>query len=248
VLSRTESIILRTQKYGEADLIVTCLTSDRGIIRAFAKSPRKTGSRFGSSLEPLTHSKISLWGKEQSMPKITQSDIINSFQPLRESYNDFVNMSKLAEMVVSLIPESIPSRQVFSFFLSVMGLALSSDESSKYVLFLIAQVRLLALTGYAPGLKGCGKCGKKSNSFYPDSGTILCGRCSSVRSFVPREEPMRIVDKTLSFYAHSMEWPLTKSHRLKPRREILSELALILEKHIAHLLNRKLLSSGFTPS
>lgn len=182
------------------------------------------------------------------MPKITQSDIINSFQPLRESYNDFVNMSKLAEMVVSLIPESIPSRQVFSFFLSVMGLALSSDESSKYVLFLIAQVRLLALTGYAPGLKGCGKCGKKSNSFYPDSGTILCGRCSSVRSFVPREEPLRIVDKTLSFYAHSMEWPLTKSHRLKPRREILSELALILEKHIAHLLNRKLLSSGFTPS
>ena len=93
MLSRTEGIVLRTQKYGEADLIVTYLTSDRGIIKAFAKSPRKTRSRFGSSLEPLTYANISLWGKEQSMPKITQSDVISSFHQLRESYDDYINIS-----------------------------------------------------------------------------------------------------------------------------------------------------------
>ncbi len=103
MLTRTEGIVLKTQKYGEADLIVTYLTSDRGIIKTFAKSPRKTKSRFGSSLEPLTHSKLSLWGKEQSaMPKITQSDIINSFCQIRENYQDFLNVSKLTEILISL--------------------------------------------------------------------------------------------------------------------------------------------------
>ncbi len=232
VLSRTEGIVLRTQKYGEADLIVTYLTSDKGIINAFAKSSRKTKSRFGSSLEPLTHANISLWGKEQSMPKITQSDIINSFQQLRESYDDYINLSKLAEIIISLIPEAIPNKRVFTFFLSILELIRSSGEKSKCSLFLIAQIRLLAITGYAPGLKGCGKCGKKSNSFYPDIGTILCGKCAAAQPSMSKEPPIRVVDKTLSFYTHSIEWPINISYRLKPREEILSELSLIVEKHL----------------
>lgn len=115
--TRTEGIVLRTQKYGEADLIVTYLTSDRGIVRAFAKSPRKTKSRFGSSLEPLTHARISLWGKEQSsMPRLTQSDIINSFYRIRDDYDDFVSVSRLIEIITALTPVETPSRPLFSFF------------------------------------------------------------------------------------------------------------------------------------
>lgn len=245
MLSITEGIVLRTQKYGEADLIVTYLTSDRGIIKAFAKSSRKTRSRFGSSLEPLTYAKISLWGKEQSMPKITQSDVISSFHQLRDSYNDYINMSKLAEIIISLIPESMSNIRAFNLFLDILELARSSVEGAKDALFLIAQVRLLAITGYAPGLKDCGKCGNKSNNFYPDSGTILCGKCASAQTSLSKEPPIRVADKTLSFYAHSIDWPLNITCRLKPRQEILSELSLIIEKHLNHLLNKKLLTSEF---
>ncbi|RJR16241.1 MAG: DNA repair protein RecO, partial [Nitrospiraceae bacterium] len=113
MLIRTEGIVLKTQKYGEADLIVTFLTSDKGIINAFAKSPRKTKSRFGSSLEPLTHAKLSLWGKEQSLPKITQSDIIEPFHQIRENYNDYVSISKLVEILISLMPSGIPNKRLF---------------------------------------------------------------------------------------------------------------------------------------
>ncbi len=58
MLKRTEGIVLRTIPFGEADLIVTYLTPDFGIIKLFAKSPRKTKSRFGSSLEPLSLVKV----------------------------------------------------------------------------------------------------------------------------------------------------------------------------------------------
>ncbi len=90
MLKRTEGIVLRTIPFGEADLIVTYLTPDFGIIKLFAKSPRKIKSRFGSSLEPLTHSKIAFWGKEDTaLPRLTQSDILHPFHSIRDSLDCF---------------------------------------------------------------------------------------------------------------------------------------------------------------
>ncbi len=245
MLTRTEGIVLRTQKYGEADLIVTYLTSDRGIIKAFAKSPRKTKSRFGSSMEPLTHSKISLWGKEQaSLPKITQSDIINSFHQVRDDFHDFISVSKLVEMLMALSPENIPNKRLFTFFLNILHTVKASEQGSKDVLHLITQIRLLATIGYAPRLKGCGRCGGKGLNFYPASGTILCSKCAGTpvgegKSFV------RIHDNTVRFYTHSIEWPIHISNRLKPQQVILSELSTLLDKHLTYLLSKKLQSSEF---
>jgi len=245
VLTRTEGIVLRTQKYAEADLIVTYLTSDKGIIKAFAKSPRKTGSRFGSSLEPLTHARISLWGKEQTpLPRITQSDIINSFHRIRENFQDFVSISKLVEILISLIPAGIPNKRLFSFFLNILHTVMSLEEGSKDALHLITRVRLLAAIGYAPRLKGCGKCGDRSLTFYPDSGTTLCGKCTGTISG-ERRPFMRINDNTIRFYEHSIEWPVHISNRLKPRREVLTELSALLDTHLTYLLSKKLLSSEF---
>lgn len=244
MLTKTEGIVLKTIKYGEADLIVTYLTSDKGIINAFAKSPRKTKSRFGSSLEPLTQSKISLWGKEQSMPKITQADIINSFREIRENYNDFVSISKLVEILISLMPEGTPSNRLFSFFLNILHTVKSSKEHPKDALHLITQIRLLAAIGYAPRLKGCGRCGNASLDFYPDSGTTLCSKCAVTpeRTGLPC---MRINNKVIHFYSHSIEWPINISHRLKPAPQTLSELSALLDRHLTFLLSKKLHSSEF---
>src|SRR5690606_24524380 len=52
-LYRDEGIVLRTQKLGEADRIVTLLTRHHGKVRAVAKGVRRTSSRFGSRLEPF---------------------------------------------------------------------------------------------------------------------------------------------------------------------------------------------------
>jgi DNA repair protein RecO (recombination protein O) len=245
LLTRTEGIVLTSQKYGEADLIVTYLTSDRGIIKAFAKSPRKTKSRFGSSLEPLTHARISLWGKEQSaMPRITQSDIINSFYQIREDYQDFVSASKLIEILISLTPQDTPHKKLFTFFLNVLHFITSSDPETRHALHLITQVRLLAIIGYAPRLRSCGRCGGDSRDFYPDAGTTLCKKCS-IPPAGEGQPFIRINNRVIHFYTHTIEWPINISHRLKPGNETISELSLILDRHLNYLLSKKLRSSGF---
>ena len=121
MLHRTEGIVLRTIPFGDADLIVSFLTPDLGLLKTFAKSPLKTKSRFGSSLEPLTHSRIAFWGKEDTtLPRLTQSDIIHSFQSMRDTLNCFIKVSEIIELTLQFIPEREANTKVYALFLHTL--------------------------------------------------------------------------------------------------------------------------------
>ncbi len=267
MLTTTEGIVLRTQKYAEADLIVTYLTLNKGIIKAFAKSPRKTKSRFGSSLEPLTYSKITLMGKEQSMPKIIQSDILKPFYCLRENFQDYIHISKLIEILIALTLEGAAYKKLFLFLLNVMNLSemlnppsppllkggergfLNKGEKAgfseqKKAFYITSQIHLLKILGYEPRLKGCGKCGTKCFYFYPHLGTALCRKCAVTQS-KRNASPIKITSKLIKFYSHCTGWSLHASTRLRPPHEIISALSALLDEHINHLLNKRLMSSEF---
>ncbi|GAB4545030.1 MAG: DNA repair protein RecO [Thermodesulfovibrionia bacterium] len=238
MLIRTEGIVLKNQRFAEADLIVTFLTPDRGIISAFAKSPRRMRSRFGSSLEPLTHVMVSFMGKEYSMPRITQSDIINPFTNLREDYQDFVNISRLIRLILSLVPNGIPNKGLYNLFHVILILLSTTPKETRRTLHLVFIIRLLAMIGYAPRLNKCGRCGDSGYSFYPDSGTILCDRCIDNKHVETRA--IKVSKDVINFYTHSIEWPLRKLPRLKPSEEMVSNLSALIERHIAYNLGIKI--------
>ncbi|KJU85595.1 Recombination protein O, RecO, partial [Candidatus Magnetobacterium bavaricum] len=101
MLHRTEGIVLNSFPYGEADLIVSFFTIDHGVVRVFAKGPRKTKSRFGSALEPLTYSRMAFWARENTtLPRLTQADIIYPYQKLKEEFGCFQRVSELVEMTL----------------------------------------------------------------------------------------------------------------------------------------------------
>ena len=54
-LYRDDAVVLRVQKLGESDRIVTLFTRRYGRLRAAAKGVRRTTSRFGARLEPFGH-------------------------------------------------------------------------------------------------------------------------------------------------------------------------------------------------
>src|SRR4030043_951476 len=121
MLRRTEGIVLRTIPFGEADLIVTYLTPDFGLLKTFAKSPRKIKSRFGSSLEPLTCSNISFWGKEDSsLPRLVQSDIVHPFHSLRSSLKSFLKVSEIFELTLNFVPERDANSRVYSLLMNTL--------------------------------------------------------------------------------------------------------------------------------
>src|SRR5207302_2274538 len=82
-LYRDQGVVLRTIRLGEADRIVTLVTEGHGKVRAVAKGVRKTKSRFGGRLEPLSHVSMLLYeGRELDI--VTQAEALDHFRVIRE--------------------------------------------------------------------------------------------------------------------------------------------------------------------
>ncbi len=242
MLHRTEGIVLKTTPFGEADLIVTYLTSDRGVVKAFAKSPRKTKSRFGSSLEPLTHAKISLWGKEDAaLPRLTQSDIIHPFDSLRGTLKCFLRASEILELTLTFLREQDASGKVFALLLGTLGEMEREPEAP--LLPLYYKLKFLDIAGFLPGLKGCGRCGKKGDAFYLSHGTVLCEGCAK-----GSEPSFRISQGVSSLYAGLLGWSLSKLHRLRPPETFIAELSKVLDAHVRYIIERNLRTQAFRVS
>ena len=78
-----EALILKHFPMGEADLIVTAYTRERGKLRVVAKGARRSNSRLVGHLEPLTQVKLSL-AKGRSLDYVTQAQVIGNFTPLKD--------------------------------------------------------------------------------------------------------------------------------------------------------------------
>ncbi|OGW33653.1 MAG: DNA repair protein RecO [Nitrospirae bacterium GWC2_42_7] len=239
MLQRTEGIVLRTNPYGEADLIVTYLTKDYGIVKTFAKSPRKIKSRFGSSLEPLTYSKISFWGKEDSaLPRLTQADIIYPFHVLRSSLKSFLKVSEMIEITLSFVPERDPSPKAYSLLINM--LRAFEEDSSDRMLVIYYKLKLLDVTGFLPKITGCGRCGNAGHDFYLSHGTVLCEKCS--KGF---ETSFRISAGLVNFYKNLLEWNISHIKRIKPSDALVLELSMLIDEHIRYVTEKSLKTRAF---
>ena len=255
MLYRTEGIVLKTIPFGEADLIVSFLTHDYGLLKTFAKSPLKTKSRFGSSLEPLTHSQIAFWGKEgASLPRLTQSDIIHSFQPIRDNMSCFLRISEIIELTFQFLLEREASRKLYALLLqTLLNIENNLPESPlwkrgtegglKDLSVVHYKVKLLKHLGYAPALDACGKCGKDGDCFFASQGSILCKDCS-----VGMDTPVKISKGVAKLYSNLLTWDIRKIKRIQPSNMLLSELSEIMDAHIEYIIAKTLNSKDFIRS
>lgn len=253
MLKRTEGVVLRTIPFGEADLIVTYLTPDFGLMKLFAKSPRKIKSRFGSSLEPLTHSKISFWGKEDSaLPRLTQSDIIHPFQSIRENLNCLLRISEMIELIINFVPEKEGNSRVYTLLLDTLRdiednlLPAAAQKIGKGgfrnedLVVNHYKIKFLEFVGFAPRLDACGRCGRNGYFFYLSHGSILCETCAG-----GADSPIKLSPAVLRFYSDLRTWDAAKIKRIRPSAALLSELSDIINIHIKYILSKPLRSEEF---
>jgi len=158
---RDDGIVLRTQKLGEADRIVTVLARKTGRIRAVAKGVRRTKSRFGARLEPFTHVDLLLY-TGRSLDVITQAETVRSYgEAIAGDYPRYttgIAMLETAERFTTV--EKEPALR--QFLLLVGGLRTLVDRGHEPRLVLDAYLlRSLAVAGYAPALDECAICGTK---------------------------------------------------------------------------------------
>lgn len=175
-IHRDDGIVLRTYKLGEADRIVVFLTKGRGKVRAVAKGVRKTKSKFGSRLEPMSHCALQFYeGRELDL--VTQADTIDHFRAVRDDLDRIARGVSMLEVVDQLALEGEGNPELYRMLLG----ALRTLETSPSPLVTPAFYwKVLALEGFRPEVDACVQCGADDEplvAFDLESGGLLCRGC-----------------------------------------------------------------------
>ena len=176
--------MLRSFRLGEADRVLHVYTADRGRVGAVAKGVRRTKSRFGGRLEPLSHVELMLHQGSGELQTVTGADLRASHHEAREDpYRLSVGLIG-AEAMLRLFTDQEANERAFTAltrFLDRLDVIPSLEPAKPALdpLVLSFQLKLLWLSGYMPHLESCVECGAVEGlvGYQPAAGGAVCRDC-----------------------------------------------------------------------
>ena len=147
---QTEAVVLRSFRLGEADRVLHLYTLEHGRVGAVAKGVRKTKSRFGGRLEPLSHVEVALYRGSSDLQTVTGVDLVRSHRETREDYGRLAIGLIGAEAMLRLFTEEEGNERAFlalTRFLDVLDETPTPAASARAELDPLAlafQLKLLA--------------------------------------------------------------------------------------------------------
>lgn len=153
MLAQTKGIVLKTQRYGEADLIVTVLTASGNRLQLFGRSALKSKKRFGGGiLEPTRYIQVSYedrrsrLGGESDLHSLREASMIEDFEGLRSDYSRLEVALSLLQTVHQIVRHGdFGSAEIFNLLGNALRAAEVSTDLAKLKTHF--EVRLLASQG-----------------------------------------------------------------------------------------------------
>jgi DNA repair protein RecO (recombination protein O) len=168
-------VVLRTYKLGESDRIVVLLTHDHGKVRAVAKGVRKTHSKFGARLEPMSHVKL-LLAQGRELDIVNQAECVETLAPMMVDLDHLTNGIAVLEAADQMCLDREPVPHLYRM---VVGALRTIAERSGPLVVPSFYWKLLAAEGVAPELDVCVRCGEEGPlvAFDMEQGGALCRAC-----------------------------------------------------------------------
>lgn len=229
---KTEAIVLRSIRYGEADRILHLYSKTRGRIGAIAKGARKPKSRFGGRLEPFFRLDLILHEGRSDLMTVTSATTVDGYPRLRSSGPALTAGARACDAVLRLLDSEEPNPPAYNLLCRYLALLDDPAESRAASLETALSFRLkLALAaGFAPELASCAHCGEAEHlaGFSGAAGGVVCGSCEA-GAFPLSEEAHR-------FMVEGLAKPLSEVPEAEPRalRQVERAVGETLEHH-AHV-------------
>src|SRR5215469_11119815 len=162
-LRESEAIILQHYALGEADWLVSFLSRAMGRVRGVAAGARRPKSRFGSTLERLSHIRIWFFEREtRDLVRINQAELLESFLDVFSDYASGIALSLLAEITEAVLPDREPSDPNFRLLLlAAQAIKRTRKPEIPLAYFVLWTVKL---GGWLPPLNACARCGRDLSS------------------------------------------------------------------------------------
>jgi DNA repair protein RecO (recombination protein O) len=195
---KTEAVVLRSIRYGEADRVLHLYSADRGRLGAMAKGARRLRSRLGGRLEPLMRVRLVLHEGRGELCTVTQVDTVHAHAALRERRSALERATQACDAVLRLL-ESLeravqacdavlrlldttdPNRAAYNLLCNELALLDADPAAATRAQALAFRLKLLLAAGFAPELSSCAACGEVEHlrGFSPAAGGVVCAGCEA---------------------------------------------------------------------
>jgi len=177
----SEGIVLKTHALGETSRIAVVYTRDHGLVKMVAKGARKTPSRFGYALEPLTRGRYVYYFKpDRDLHLLSQADTLTATGSRIADLERLAHAEAAIELIDRLVWGEEPHAELFDLLAAVLEAVTAAPVASLPALTIAFQLQVASLLGYRPRLDACAECGgalSQRRLFSPARGGLLCDRC-----------------------------------------------------------------------
>jgi DNA repair protein RecO (recombination protein O) len=227
---KTEAVVLRSMRYGEADRILHLYTPERGRLSAIAKGVRRAKSRFGGRLEPCFRLNMVLHEGRSELLTVTAAETVAGHPRLREHGAALDGAARACDAVGRMFADGEPHRGVFNLLCNQLALLDSQPERATHGNALAFRLKLLLAAGFAPQLSACAGCGEAEHlvGFSGAAGGVVCSACEA--SSFPLGQDAH------DFLVAALGSPLAEAPEAPPPALAQAERAILATlEHHAHL-------------
>ena len=197
---KTEAVVLRSIRYGEADRIVHLYSATRGRIGAIAKGSRRPKSRFGGRLEPFFRLDLVLYEGRGDLFTVTGASTVDGHGTLRSNGAALGSAGRACDAVLRLLDSGEPNEAAYNLLCKYLGLLDADPEAASAPGAVLAfRLKLALAAGFSPELASCASCGEAEHlaAFSGSAGGVVCASCEG-GGFPFSEEAHRVMVEALA--------------------------------------------------
>lgn len=182
-LVTSDGIVLRTFALGDTSRIVVVYTRDHGTVRLVAKGARKTPSRFGFALEPLTRARYTYYLKpDRDLQLLSKADTLAATGSSMPDIARLAHAQAAIELVDRLVWGTEPHPELYDLLAATIEACARAPATALPAVTIAFELQVAFALGYRPRLDACAGCGaplSQRRLFSPARGGILCERCAA---------------------------------------------------------------------
>jgi DNA repair protein RecO (recombination protein O) len=176
---KTEAVVLRSIRFGEADRILHLYSARRGRIGAIAKGSRRPRSRFGGRLEPFFRLDLVMYEGRGELATVTGAATVEGYPRLRGGAATLGAAARACDAVLRLLDAAQPNPAAYNLLCKYLALLDDHRREAGLAEALAFRLKLALAAGFAPELGSCARCGEAEHltAFSGAAGGVVCASC-----------------------------------------------------------------------
>ncbi|MBQ0084102.1 MAG: DNA repair protein RecO [Clostridiales bacterium] len=181
-----QALVIKVTDIGENDRLITLLTRDYGVIKAFASGAKKLKNKYHAGSSFLCYSSFIIEEVKDTY-RVRDASLLKCYYKTGNDITEIALLQYFCELAAVLIPSGTESREALKLLLKSI-ITVNEKRMAQPLIKSVFELRLMSLLGFMPDLVACNSCGNfTENTMCLDilGGVLYCKDCAEPEKTVP---------------------------------------------------------------